>query len=389
MQTKYQLITIGHHSRYSDQVIALFKEKIIDLGLDEASIQIINASNFSIEFKENAPAVCVYFGEATSDHKDLSILNKLLEEAVFIIPAVSTLENFSTQVPEKLKGINGIQLHSELDISPLVSRLLEGLSLLRLARRLFISYRRKESRAIAIQLYEHLDQAGFDVFLDTHSINPGDTFQDELWHRLVDTDVVVLLDTPEFLQSKWTAEELAKASAMSIGILKLVWPNHKPIAGSELCFFKYLNEDDFEERVFNTPSSHLKEDTIKSIVSFVESLRARSLAARQDNLIKEFMVSARKQKLDVVLQPEKFMTVASKNGEISVIPTVGVPHAFTYNQTEELIKRIRSQNAKNVFLIFDERNIREKWQTHLGWLDQYLPVKSIKVTAVDNWLAKL
>jgi len=386
MKTSYQLITIGEDHPLLPDIITAFKQRVSDLGLPADSVTLIDRSNFESDFKSNAPSACLFFSNSKGS-QDKDILTRLIEETTFVLPVVPTLDNFSSQVPKELEGINGFALQTIVQVPALVSNLMEALSLLRLSRRLFISYRRLESRAVAIQLYEHLDQCGFDVFLDTHSIKPGESFQDELWHRLVDTDVVVLLDTPEFLKSRWTSEELARASAMSIGILQLIWPGHKPDKGSELCFPKFLKEQDFENNHYNTAKAHLIDSVLVSIASEVESLRARTLAARQDNLIKEFIVAVRAHNIVAELQPERFITVHHKSKDLSIIPTVGVPHAFTYNQIEELIRQIKSGSIP--FLIFDQRNIREKWQTHLSWLDQYLPVKSIKITEVDKWLQKI
>src|SRR3546814_4229054 len=47
-------------------------------------------------------------------------------------------------------------------------------TLFRSQRRVFVSYRRVESRAAALQLHDLLASRGFDVFLDTRDIRPGD-----------------------------------------------------------------------------------------------------------------------------------------------------------------------------------------------------------------------
>lgn len=388
MKTKYQLVVLGDN-HLKDEIIETFIKRVDDLGLESDSTSIIDETNFSHDYKPNSPTVCLYFGIG-GIHANLGILDLLINHAVFILPIVSNLATYSNLVPAQLKSINGFELKNEKDIESLVARIMEGLSLLRAARRLFISYRRVESRSVAIQLYEKLDQCGFDVFLDTHSIRPGDSFQDELWHRLVDTDVVVLLDTPGFLDGEWTMQELAKASAMSIGVLQIIWPEHLQKPYSTLCYPYYLINSDFVKSDFRSPITNLTDEALKAISSDVESLRARSLASRQDNLIEEFTSTAKRMKISVDLQPEKFLTLTKKNGnEIAIIPTVGVPQSLTYNQTEELIKRIRKNKLPEIFLLYDHRNIIEKWQKHLIWLDLYLPIKAVKVTEIENWIAKL
>ncbi len=387
MKTKYQLLFLGK-SEFQEQIIHLITSSVKDLGLDSSEVlSIIDELHFASEYKANNPTVCIFFGgEKVSDYC-ITIVDKLLIDAVFILPAVDDLTIFSQLVPTQLKGINGLNLKDESNIPALISSVLEGFSLLRKSRRLFISYRRMESRSIAIQLYEHLDSCGFDVFLDTHSIRPGDDFQEELWQRLVDTDVVVLLDTPGFMESKWTAQELAKASAMSIGILQLVWPDHAQKSDASLCFPIFLTKNSFDYYETGSEANKLSEEKIKSIASQVESLRARCLAARQDNLIQEFTAAARNLNIEAYLQPEKFLTLSDKLGtEFVVIPSIGVPQAFTYNQKHQLIKTLRESAASKVFLLFDNRNIRENWISHLDWLDGYLPVKTIKSVEIEKWM---
>lgn len=379
MITKYQLILIGDKNILIKNILDTLFHHISELGLNKESILVIDESNFHAKHKSNAPTFCLYFGNTVGDFKNLDLLDVLLNNATLVLPVVTDLNEFVKSIPESLKNINGFELPSFNEVEKLVACILEGLSLLRLSRRLFISYKRDESTDVAIQLFEQLEKNGFDVFLDTHSIKPGEPFQEELWHRMADTDVVVLLNTPGFLKSYWTTEELAKANSMSIGILQLIWPNHKLEREAELSIPYQLIDSDFKE-------SKLKTETIKLIIARIESLRARSLASRRDNIITEFISSARN-KIKTDLQPEKFIIVTSSNGkEHIVIPTVGVPQAFTYNQFEELVSRIKSNAAVDIYLLYDHRNIREKWLKHLNWLDSYLPIKSIKIVEVDQWL---
>lgn len=385
MKVPYQLVCLGLSNPLENEVVSTFRVRIKELGLNDDAVRIVHEDSISSLCK--APIVVLYYGGVSDKFPHLDLIDRLLKGNAFVLPVATDIEQFSKQIPEPLRQINGFELSNHKDIEPLVSCILEGFSLLRLFRRLFISYRRTESRSAAIQLYERLEEAGFDVFLDTHSIRPGEIFQDELWHRLVDTDVVVLLNTPGFLTSKWTEQELAKASAMSIGILQLVWPGHKPERPSELSTFSFLKEDDFEGDYADVNKCHLKSHVVENIVSQAESIRARSLAARQDNLIAEFLSASRLLSKPAYLQPDRFITVEYPDDkEIIVIPTVGVPHAFSYQQSEDLVNRIKKHGIRKAYLLYDHRNIREKWLNHLNWLDGYLPVRSVKVTDVENWL---
>jgi hypothetical protein len=390
MNTKYQLIFIGDKNILIDEIKKIFLSHIIELGLKEEFFEFIDHNDFKTTYKANAPAFCLYFGNVNGNYADLDILKILLTKASLILPIVNDLAEFKKYIPHELRKINGFQLSSAEDIERLVSNILEGLSLLRLTRRLFISYKRDESSTVAIQLFEQLEKSGFDVFLDTHSIRPGEVFQDELWHRLADTDVVVLLNTPGFLKSNWATQELAKANSMSIGIVQLIWPKHKEEVDAELSIPLQLSEADFGNLKFSNFKSYLINATIKKIVNEVESLRARSLAARQNNIITEFIKAATKLSVPINLQAEKFIIMERKDGKyIVIIPTVGVPQAFTYHQCEELVKQIKSKDVVGTYLLYDHINIREKWIEHLAWLDQYLKVKTIKIFEVENKIKQL
>lgn len=383
MMIKYQVILIGDKNPLIDNILDVLFFHIAELGLNKESTLVIDESNFHVAYKKNSPTFCLYFGNTVGDFKNLDILDALIKDAMLVLPVVTDLAKCAASIPESLKNINAFPLSSLNEVEKLVACILEGLSLLRLSRRLFISYKRDESTAVAIQLFEQLEKNGFDVFLDTHSIRPSEPFQEELWHRMADTDVVVLLNTKGFLNSNWTTEELAKANSMSIGILQLIFPDHTLEREAEISIPFQLTDSDFLD------SRRLKDETIKMVIAQVESLRARSLAARRDNMITEFISSVRK-KLKVDLQSEKFMIVIDSNEkEHIVIPTVGVPQAFTYNQSVELVYQIKSREAVDIYLLYDHRNIREKWLKHLDWLDSYLPIKSIKIVEVEQWLMKI
>lgn len=387
MTIKYQIIKIGADNLFYKEVLDTLYQHIEELGLPKESILEIDENNFKTGYKGNAPTFCLYFGSDSGYFKNIDLLDILIKDANLILPVVSDLKKFSSQIPKELENVNGFELASINEIEKLVSCILEGLSLLRLSRRLFISYKRDESSTVAIQLFEQLEKNGFDVFLDTHSIRPGEPFQEELWHRMSDTDVVVMLNTPGFLNSKWTTQELAKANSMSIGILQLIWPSHTLERDAELSVPISLTFNDFKNCLLGRSTKSLTDYAVHKIVNQIESLRARSLASRQDNIIAEFIASSNRVGKKADLQSEKFITIKRSDGkELVVIPTVGVPQAFTYNQSEELVVRIKSKNVAGVYLLFDHRNIIEKWIKHLDWLDSYLPVKTIKIVKAEEWL---
>jgi hypothetical protein len=305
---------------------------------------------------------------------------------------VPALDRFTEFVPADLRPINGMALRPEdPGLERIASVLLEGLGLLRKSRRLFISYRRVETQGIAIQLYEQLDANGFDVFLDSHSIRPGEPFQEVLWHRLADTDVVVLLDSPGFLSSRWTEEELARANSTNLQILQLIWPGSTLTSAAAFSKPFTLSSSDFQVAAdVLGATARLQDACLKRVTIEVESLRARALAARHAYLVQEFFTEAIAAGHAPQVQPDRFILLETKGGNHYItVPTVGIPDAVRYQEVEDEMARHPKRHS-DIILLYDERGIRDKWKKHLEWLDrQTLPVKSLQVAKANSWLGGL
>lgn len=387
MEYKYQIIILGSLTDIVDEIATLFYEKLRELNLQENFYQIIKNSKVDKEYKGNQPTFVLYFGNQNGKFEDVVIVERLLNEGNIVLPIF--YDSFKNEIPEILSNQNGLK-YEQHQKDKIVSLILESFGKLRNTRKIFISYKRDESSSVAIQLYEALEKNNFDVFLDTHSIKQGEPFQDELWHRMTDCDVIVLLNTPKFLESEWCEKEIAEASVKQIGVLQMVWPNNKLNSMAEVCFLRQMQPEDFIDDIFdNKDVSRLTDITLKSIIQKVESIRARNLAARQDNLITEFLNIARKNGKTVSIQPERFITEEiAENKRRIFIPSVGIPQSMDYNQSSVLKKEIKEYSVDEVYLIYDNLRIREKWLKHLEYLNEYLDVKTIKKQEFDLWLQK-
>jgi len=389
MRFKYQLILLGTLGELSDRLIILFDKMINDLKLQKGSFLIITEKNFQTEYSGNQPAFVIYFGDVNGKFKNLDIIQILLKDGTMILPVFFEQNFFEKHIPEIIRGQNGL-LYDKSKDEKIINLALESFELLRSSRKVFVSYRRSESSSVAIQLYEALERNNFDVFLDTHSIKQGEIFQDELWHRMTDCDVLVLLNTKDFLGSRWCKEEIAEASAKQIGIVQLVWPDHELEKMAEVCFPIQLDKKHFENEDYEDKDvAKLKKQFVDDLVQNVESIRARNLAARQDNLITEFTNIALKYKKKVNLQPERFITEELTDTKKRIfIPTIGIPQSMNCYQSHELINQINEYEVESIHLIYDDLRIRDKWLKHLEWLNKYLVVKTIKKQDFDQWLQR-
>lgn len=378
---KYQIIFLGTITSLKDELIKLFFLKIEELKLQKDFYKVLSNTTID-EYIGNQPTFVIYFGNPNGKHEDLKIVEKLLNQGNIILPIF--FDSFKKEIPKVLSNQNGIQFF-DYQKDKIVDLILESFGKLRSSRKVFISYKRDESKSIAIQLYEALEKNNFDVFLDTHSIKQGEPFQDELWHRMTDCDVILLLNTKGFLESEWCEKEIAQASVTQIGVIQAVWPNHKLERMAEVCFPYQLSESDFKDEKL----MELNEETVNALVQQVESMRARNLASRQDSLITNFLNSARKHRKSVTIQPERFITEElGKNKRRIFIPSVGIPKSFDCNTSSELKKEIKEYSVEEVYLIYDDVRIREKWIKHLNYLNEYLDVKTIKKQEFDSWLGE-
>ena len=387
---QYQIAILGRTHGKVARLKRVLAQQADDLGLDRKAIRFLDHSTIETRDKK-APLVAVFFGYWGAQDTAHPYLMHLVQESVVILPVFDTSMRVGDYIPASISHINAVN-EGALDhrFSMLGNYILEALRLLRQTRRLFISYRRMEAQTIAIQLYECLDARGFDVFLDTHSVPPGEPFQDVLWHRLADTDVVVLLDTPDFLDSQWTQEELAHANTTNVQILQVIWPGNSTPAASVFSRFYMLQAASFTGSKQIGRKARLKTKPLRDIAAEVESLRARALAARHAYLVNSFCKEATKLCLAPTFSSNKIIDVeiGGTGNVLSVIAAVGVPDAHLYQEMEEHFASGGVKPAK-IWLLYDERGIRKRWLEHLSWLDGYATIKSVRVSRCYDELKKL
>jgi len=321
-----------------------------------------------------AATAAAYFGGAA--HADADAAHELIQASVPIIPTVSASADFTTAVPDFLVGLNGLRRRADdLEMTELAAAMLECVGLLRRQRRVFVSYRRVESRAAALQLHDLLTGRGFDVFLDTHDIRPGDPFQDVLWHRLCDSDVMVMLDTPTYFDSKWTRHEIGRARAKEIHVLRVVWPEHTPSKLTDLAETIYLDPDELEG-----PDGPIVTATADQIMLAVESLRSRSIASRYMSITGKLRADVERigARVEGIGAHRAVAVRLLDDRKFWAYPVVGIPSAETLNDVAD--KARRADQREKPVLVYDHVGIREAWSEHLKWLDENIStVRAIKV----------
>lgn len=380
MAAEYQIGILGKPGTNQAALVAALRQQCMELGLASDAVLVIDEADIGARERKK-PFTGIFFGYAAATDDAHPILDELLQDSVVILPVVASLKGATGLIPPKLAHINCLEsAPADPKIARIVSVALENFRLLRSERRLFISYRRVESQGIAIQLYEALDALGFDVFLDTHGVPPATDFQSVLWHRLADSDVIVLLDTPEFRQSRWTVQELARANATSLQIFHLLWPGVAPDPHSAFSEFVTLDGKHFADTTQTGPGARFQQTFVEKIGRDVEALRARAMAARYRYLVDNFCDTARSAGQHAFVQSARFVALELINGRrIAVVPAIGIPNAARYQEIETAILNAAA-NYEKIWLLYDERGILQGWLDHVEWLNEHLPVTAVRVS---------
>jgi hypothetical protein len=355
------------------RLLATIAEMVTAQGLGMDDDVVVRDATHVGERDPKAASVLAYF--AGGANPDAGIAADLLRRGVPTVPVVSAGGSFDRDLPDALKAPNGLRLRrSDPGMVELATALLECLGLLREQRRVFISYRRTESRNAAVQLHDLLNERGFDVFLDTHDIRPGEPFQEVLWHRLTDCDVVVMLDTPTYFERKWTREEFGRALAKKIHILRLVWPEHAPTRHLDAGEMVRLSRRDMQD------DETLIDAVANDIVLKVETLRSLSIAARHASLADKLRVEVEGigGTVDGIGAHRAIAVTLPGGRRVWAYPVVGVPTASLLNDIADRAER--ADHGEMPFLVYDHVGISKPWMDHLGWLDSNISaVRSLQV----------
>jgi TIR domain-containing protein len=357
------------------------------LGLGARHLHFLRADQYS-SHDDRWPLVAVYFGERGRVRSaEEALATQLRRDGVFVLPAVPTLVAFAAQVPAELRAINGLRLRAEdPDLHGVAARLLEEMGLVRRRRVAFISYKRAESRRAALQLHAALTARSWEVFLDTHSLAAGVDFQPGLWDRMNDADLLVLLNSPTAMSSKYVKEEVARAHNLGLGVLQVSWPGRNAAPGTELCEPLQLDAGELcSGRPGQRGGVSLRQRAVGRIITAVEGVRSRVWAARHARMVKAFCDRATALGVRTALQHDGFIEVGARGLPRQVQAVVGHPSAQDAHQADTRSKRYPHRPV----LLFDPSGMLDSRLQHLQWLNRHLPVKAVALHEIDRWIRSI
>jgi hypothetical protein len=373
----YQLAVLGtptevQLSTLSEDIAAALEKFNLRLGHDVAW-EILPTT-----FKPHQlqPAAAVFFG---GQQVETANLEELLERGVPVLPVVSKVDQAHIELPAILQPLNCMG-YSEAGAETIAATLLESVGLLRQHRRVFISYRRDEAAMVATQLFNALAERQFDVFLDSQGTVPAEDVEALSWHRLYDSDVLLMLDTPAYFENRWTNAEFGRVLAKGISVLKVSWPDAATSLRSATASVVQLSATDI------TPDSgRMAEDALTNICQQLEEIRSQNHAVRSVNLISSIRIAIQAIGGKMLgMSAHKAVHLQLPNGEqLTVYPTVGVPIPFNLEEAYQYSPH------QSVAVIYDPVGLHQEGLKHLDWLKTHVQAASwIKATEASTHFTK-
>ena len=384
MPLEYQLIVMGPAiNECVDPLNAELLAAISLLGLDESISLRIMRSGGQRDIDWDGIPVALWFGsKQPCKQEDLTLLDVCLRENIAIFPVVHDLREFQEEVPSQLHAING----HELGKLGLIDGILAALRLTRRQRKVFISYKRDDASGVANQLFEELIRRNYWVFLDTVSVEPGVDFQETLWARMADVDLLIFLDTPGALTSQWVHQELARAHDLALGVLQLVWPGQKRTKGTELCDYINLADVDFEI------GRHGKDNRLATgialdIVNKAEHARIASLGKKRIRIVSNIVDQATSAGLTCTVHPVGSIDFYRNGNKVgAAIPVLGTPDAPLIHEKEDEYSQAVLPGYR---AIYNGLGVDPEWARHLDWLNDHHLLKTEQVDLIEDWLVTL
>jgi hypothetical protein len=287
-------------------------------------------------------------------------LDSVLRAGIPVLPVASRSANVQREIPEALLPLNALCLESD-GRDRLTSAILEMIGLLPRQRRVFLSYKRSEARQAALQLFDELSSKVFDVFLDTNDIAPGEDFQAVLWNRLCDSDVLVMLDTPNYFSSRWTSAEYGRALAKNIAVLRIEWPDSTPSTRTATA-----SRVELVTAELDPTTGALHPQALDRICKQLEEVRSKGHAVRHLSMVSTVREAIQRIGGDIsgIGRRSSVHLTLPDGRTIRAFLTTGVPGSQTLHDA------LTESPSGKPAIVYDHIGLHPDWLRHLDWLGE-------------------
>lgn len=234
-----------------------------------------------VEPNEADLVLCLGSWALAQDATANQLIRDILARAIRVLPIVSALQDFRSEVPTSLSVVNGTQWHDPAEIA---EEVLRYLGLTERDRRVFLSYLRRETTPLAHQLYDELHRRGFFVFLDSLEIEHGALVQTRIEQALYETSFVLLLYSSSVESSGWVEKEINFALTHRLGLMALALPG----AAKELPFRMTPSDRRFEIGATDLDATgRLTDIALERVCIDIEREHADQFRQRRDRLLQD------------------------------------------------------------------------------------------------------
>ena len=359
MSPAYQIIALGS-PYYFDELMCSFK--------DMPYISVVNIKDIN----ERLPLLCLYYGQSEEDKVktypiDLAYMAKIQE----VLPIVPNVGKFREYIPDSLDAINAFELCHVKGVEKLKNRILSWFGLLDNTRKIFISYKRSDTSALAHQLFDALIYKGYIPFLDSYSLESGVDFQEYLMNEISDADMFIMLNSSDYDQSEYTKSELVAASKLGIGILQVVFPDSKKFEEAALSSVMRLKKQ--------LPSNEkYSQETIEDIIYQMEHFRAQGFRTKR-----RILIDGLKSKYsEGCISTLEDGSVSVRNINTVYYPITHVPTSEDLELAFHSMSKLRVPECVTKKICYYGIHCRRDKRKHIDWLNNFnLPVKSEDISA--------
>lgn len=316
---------------------------------------------------ERQPLLCLYYG-ATKEDKNKVYPMDLKRRAANqeVLPIIDNPIHFNDYIPSDIGSVNAFILSDATKVEKLKNRILSWFGLLDNTRKIFISYKRSDTSALAHQLFDSMIKMGYIPFLDSYSIESGVDFQEYLMNEISDADMFIMLNSSNYDQSEYTKAELVAASHLGIGILQVTFPESK----------------NFPEAVFSSkillkeqlpPLEKYSDVIVNDIIYQMERYRAQGFQTKRRILID----GLRSRYLGMTMTTLEDGSITVEESNSVYYPVTHVPTSEDLELAYKSMQKLNLPSSVMKRICYYGIHCRHNKRNHLKWLNECkLPVFS-------------
>ncbi|SPF41055.1 conserved hypothetical protein [Candidatus Sulfopaludibacter sp. SbA4] len=163
---------------------------------------------------------------ALADAAILDFVERAIRERLPVVPVVEDLRTYRfadvTRVAPGISERNATGLEPDSGVALLAAvRGHLGLESFARDQKVFVSFRRSDAEPLARELYAYLWGQRFEAFLDLFQIEGGGVVQDIVMESIGRMDCVLLLDSPDVVNSRWVEAEIREALRLRVPVCRI------------------------------------------------------------------------------------------------------------------------------------------------------------------------